>query len=90
MSDGERVGVPTPYGVRVRLTANGPCRAAVAGNDRPQALWLFSSDACGVYDIPGLTIAHAGRSTGTIDLVSHSGSFDIRSGSGWLLRVQGS
>jgi hypothetical protein len=84
------VGNPTAYGVRDRLTTNGPCRAAVSGNTQPQALWLFSSNACGVYDIPGLTIVHAGRSSGAIDLVSPSHPLLIRSGSGWLLRVHGS
>jgi hypothetical protein len=84
------VGNPSAYGVRDRLTANGPCRAAVNGDNRPQALWLFSSDACGVYGIPGLTIIHAGRSSGTIDLTSPSHPLLIRSGSGWLLRVRGS
>ncbi len=84
------VGNPTAYGVRDRLTANGPCRAAVDGNGRPQALWLFSSAACGVYGIPGLTIIHAGRSSGAIDLASPSHPLLIRSGGGLLLRVRGS
>ena len=84
------VGNPTPYGVRDRLTANGPCRAAVSGNHQPQSLWLFSSNACGVYDIPGLKIVHAGRASGSIDLESPSHPLIIRSGSGWLLRVRGS
>lgn len=92
MAHGVRVGVPTPYGVRVRLTANGPCRSTIDGDTRLQSLWLFSSAACGVYGIPGLAIAHAGRNhpSGDIDLRSTSGRFLIRSGSGWLLRVLGS
>lgn len=86
------VGEPTPYGVRGPLLASGPCRAAVAGNNRPQALWLFSTDACGVYGIPALAIEHAGRTApaGTIRLVSRAGTLNIRSGSGLLLRVLGS
>ena len=90
MSGEQKVGWPTAYGVRGRPSSNGPCRAAVDGNEKPQAFWLFSTDACGVYGIPGLTIEHAGRKTGTIELLSESGKLIIRSGSGMLLRVQGS
>lgn len=84
------VAEPTPYGARGQLHSNPPCRAAIAGNDRPQAFWLFSTDACGVYGIYGLTIEHAGRTNpvGTIALVSKTGKLNIRSGSGLLLRVQ--
>lgn len=91
-SHGEVVGKPAAFGVRVRLAAAGPCRAALDGNTQPQSLWLFSSDACGVYGIPGLSIRHAGRTTpaGTIGLTTTTGHILIRSGSGWLLRVQGS
>ncbi|HTX41429.1 MAG TPA: hypothetical protein VMD25_06345 [Acidobacteriaceae bacterium] len=85
-----KVGEPTAYGVRGQLIGNGPCRGAVDGNENPQAFWLFSTDACGVYGIPGLTIAHAGRETGTIELLSGNGKLNIRSGSGMLLRVHGS
>lgn len=90
MAANDRVGDPTAYGVRDRLTANGPCRAAVNGNHLPQSLWLFSSSACGVYDIQGLTVVHAGRSSGTIQLASPAQPLLIRSGSGLLLRVRGS
>jgi len=90
MGENGFVGEPTPYGVRDRLTANGACRAAVDENNHLQALWRFSSNACGVYGIPGLAIIHAGRATGTIDLISPAHALIIRSGSGWLLRVRGS
>ncbi|MGB6133741.1 MAG: hypothetical protein WCC14_11085 [Acidobacteriaceae bacterium] len=84
-----KVGWSTAYGVRGQLIGNGPCRAAVDGNENPQALWLFSTNACGVYGIPGLTIAHAGRKTATIELLSENGKLNIRSGGAMLLRVQG-
>jgi hypothetical protein len=86
------VGEPTPYGVLGKLNSNPPCRAAIAGNDHPQALWLFSTDACGVYGYSGLVIEHAGRTNpvGNIALVAKSGKLNIMSGSGVLLRVQGS
>lgn len=85
------VGVPVANGVLVRVATHPgtKCRAAVSGNDRPQALWLFSADACGIYGFSDLTILHAGRSNpvGEITLGSDR-NFVIRSGSGLLLRVQ--
>ena len=86
------VGHYAPGGVLVRLSEKpgSSCRGAVAGNDRLQALWLFSSDACGLYGFRDLKIAHAGRTAplGQITLVSRSGRVHISAGSGLLLRVQ--
>jgi len=86
------VGHYTPGGGLVRLSEKpgSSCRGAVAGNDRLQALWLFSSDACGLYGFRDLKIAHAGRTAplGQITLVSRSGRVHISAGSGLLLRVQ--
>jgi hypothetical protein len=86
------VGTPTANGVLVR-TATKPgtrCRGEVSGNDQPQALWVFSADACGVYGFSGLAIEHAGRSNpiGQITLASERNNFDIRRGSGLLLRLK--
>lgn len=87
----EQVGKAVNDGVLVRVSAQeaSNCRAAVNGNDRPQALWVFSSDACGVYGIEKLKIAHAGRTDpkGVIVLVSEKGKLKLRSGDGLLLRV---
>jgi hypothetical protein len=55
------VGKPTPYGVLGKLNSDPPCRADLAENDQPQALWLFSTDACGVYGMDNLTVEHSGR-----------------------------
>jgi hypothetical protein len=78
-------------GVLVNVSANPgfQCRGAISGNDRPQALWVFSSDACGVYGYPHVILAHAGRSdpVGEITLQANRGDLNIRSGSGLLLRV---
>ena len=86
------VGAPTTNGVLVRVTSKRgtKCRGDLGGNDLPQALWLFSGDACGTYGFADLTIAHAGRShpVGQITLASEKRNFDVRSGSGLLLRVK--
>ena len=88
------VGEPVfPDGVlgKVRSDPGSPCRAAVAGNHKTQALWLFSTDACGVYGYDDVKIVHAGRTepVGEITLASAKGNLAIESGSGWLLRVDG-
>jgi len=73
--------------VLVRLTPNpkegcpgGP------GYDREQAVWIFSSAACGTYGFKNLKIAASGRTPtpGEIELKS-SQNVAIRGGSGWLL-----
>jgi hypothetical protein len=80
-------------GVLARVAANpqAGCRGEADQDDRPQALWVFSSDACGLYGYPEMQIAHAGRTTpvGEIKLASPA-NFIIRRGSGILLRVNAS
>ncbi len=91
--DSEIVGHSVPNGVLALVSskAGTECRGAVEGNDRPQALWVFSSDACGLYDFPEVTLSHAGRTAplGEITLQSNKGNLTIRGGSGMLLRVNG-
>jgi len=85
------VGRAAPGGVLVHLSAKpgSMCRGEVGDDDRPQALWLFSSDACGLYGFPGLEIIHAGRTdpVGQIRIASKEGRLHIQAGSGLLLRV---
>jgi hypothetical protein len=77
--------------VRTLASADGRCRGSVYGNDWPQALWVFSADACGLYGFPNLEIRHVGRTEplGEIVLESKRGPVRIRGGSGVLLRIDG-
>jgi hypothetical protein len=85
------VGASPPDGALARPAAKPgeQCRGALYGNDLPQALWVFSSDACGLYDLPNLKLVHAGRTepVGQIAFRAAQGKLDIPSGSGLLLRV---
>jgi hypothetical protein len=83
----------TSGGVLGRLNPNesGECRGATDGNNSPQALWVFSSDACGTYGLSKVTISDHGRTdpvgTFTLDLQTHKTK--LQSGDGMLLRVIG-
>ena len=90
-SGSSRVGASVGDGVLVRPASKPgtPCRGMLYNNDVPQTLWVFSSDACGLYDLPGLTLVHAGRTepVGQILLRAAKGKLNVPSGSGLLLRV---
>ncbi len=85
------VGYAAPDGALVQVSSRPgtKCRGTVNGNDQPQALWVFSSDACGLYDFPDVTLIHAGRTNpvGEITLESEKPDLNIPAGSGMLLRV---
>jgi hypothetical protein len=87
----QAVGQALASGVLVPVRANlrSGCRGELAGNREKQALWVFSSDACGVYGFNDIEIAHAGRTSpfGQITLTSRRGNLTISSGSGMLLRI---
>ena len=77
--------------VLIKLTPNPAAGCASGpGYDREQAVWVFSSAACGTYGLSDVEIASSGETAplGQIVLVS-SHKIAIRAGSGWLLMVVG-
>ena len=87
----ETVGKPVSGGVLSKVSAHPGmnCRGATEGDSREQALWVFSSDACGVYGFDDVEIVHAGRTEpiGEMVLTSKKGSLTLAGGTGMLLRV---
>ncbi len=87
----QKIGKGVRGGVLVRLSANPAlgCDGPVNGDDHPQALWIFSSDACGVYDLNGVKFTHTGKSPpeGYITLHFEKDDMKLGSGTGLLLRV---
>jgi hypothetical protein len=89
--DNKVVGSATVGGdVTAKLAAvpERGCRGEIEGNDRAQALWVFSTNACGAYGFPDLKIVHAGRTHPMGEIVLESPTnVHVRGGSGLLLRV---
>jgi hypothetical protein len=77
--------------VVIKLTPNAEAGCSDGpGYDREQAVWIFSSAACGTYGLREVKVASSGliSRVGEISLTS-SRNIDIRGGSGWLLMVAG-
>lgn len=74
---------------KLTSATDGECTAA-DGNGIEQALWLFSTSACGLYGLEGMKLVHDGRTdpVGQIILES-SKDVHIGGGSGWFLLVGG-
>lgn len=94
MNGSERVGEPVaPDGVlaHVRPNSTNGCRGQLSDNEPPQALWVFASDACGVYGYSHLKILNSGRNAplGQIILATEGRPLNVRAGSGMLLRIVG-
>lgn len=87
----ETVGKAVLGGVLVHAKANPAlgCQGPAGGDDHPQALWLFSADACGVYGLKGVQLMHDGESkpVGEITLSFEKANMKLRAGTGVLLCV---
>lgn len=87
----ETVGKGVLGGVLVHVRANPArgCDGAPRGADSLQALWVFSSAACGVYDLDGVKIARFGRGTpiGEIALHFDKDSAKLEAGTTMLLCI---
>jgi hypothetical protein len=83
------VGKAVDGGVLSELRAGrtAKCRGATDANDAPQALWVFSADACGTYGLEHIRIISAGRSDGVIAFGSDNEKLKIPGGAGLLLRI---
>jgi hypothetical protein len=77
-----------PWG-KLTSSDNGDCSAS-DGNSIEQALWVFSTSACGLYGLENMKLVHDGRTdpVGQIILES-SKDLHIGGGSGWFLLVGG-
>ncbi len=87
----ETVGRNTSQGVLAYLghDCGTECRGTIDGNAQPQALWLFSVDACGAYGFGDVKILHSGRTepVGQVMLTSDGKIVKVGKKSGMLLRV---
>ena len=85
------VGQPTYNGVlgRIYSVPGSECADADDNENGPQALWVFSANACGTYGFANVGITRSGRSAplGEITLASTGGKLTVPSGSGMLLRI---
>jgi hypothetical protein len=91
VAHGERVGRPVNGGVLSHLRSN-PERGCTVSSDVSealQALWLFSSDSCGTYDLTDLRIRRAGPANPSAEIIldSAKGQVNVRAGAGLLLSV---
>lgn len=86
-SDQGRVGIWSGSGVWGKLPAVDDCPASDSVNPQ-QALWVFSTTACGAYGFEHTKLEQTGFTSpaGQIILASDK-DVDLRGGSGWLLMV---
>lgn len=84
-SDKGKVGVWSGSGVWGKLAASGDCAVDDSSNPQ-QALWIFSTTACGLYGLEHTKLDQSGL-TPPLDQIAFSSDkdIDIRGGSGWLL-----
>jgi hypothetical protein len=75
--------------VHARAQSGSRCEGPVNGDDRLQALWVFSADACGVYGMDGVQIIQTGKTNpvGVVMLRFEKANMKFEAGIGMLLRV---
>ncbi len=87
----QKIGKGVNGGVLVHLSANPAlgCDGPVSGDNPLQALWVFSADACGVYDLRGVNTVHVGKGAplGEITLHFEKDDMKLEAGTGILLRI---
>ena len=87
----QKVGKGVTGGVLVHIRENkeSGCEGPAIGDDRLQALWFFSSDACGVYGLRGVEIIHNGRTVpkGAMTLQFEKPGMKLDAATAMLLRV---
>jgi hypothetical protein len=90
LNGSQRVGQSLGDGSIFEMLSANPRGQCGDGAERLQAVWVFSSSACGAYGFADLSVDHFGRTEPVGDIVLRSSTrINIRSGSGLLLRVIG-
>jgi hypothetical protein len=88
------VGTYTNQGVLTNVDpdSGAPSGGTIDGNARPQAFWLFSVNAHGVYGFDDLKILRSGSAEplGQVTLTSNRKALNLAKGSAMLLQVEGS
>jgi hypothetical protein len=89
MHGNENVGKPSGDGVVAQVLPNPErgCTSPIDSNVTPQSLWVFSSNACGTYELPTLNIVDRGLSSGEFTLSFPERGIELHSGDGLLLTV---
>jgi hypothetical protein len=89
----QKVGKGVSGGVLVHVGAQpgSGCDGPINGDDSLQALWVFSSGACGVYGLRGIEVRHTGKTAplGVITLKFEGSETKLDGSAGMLLRVVG-
>jgi hypothetical protein len=87
----QTVGKGVLGGVLVHVSANPTlgCDGPIKGEDYLQALWVFSSDACGVYGMKEVKLSQSGNSdpVGTFTLHFEKDDVKLDAGTAFLFQV---
>jgi hypothetical protein len=87
----QKVGKGVLGGVLVHISANPSlgCDGPIKGQDYLQALWVFSSDACGVYGMKEVTLSRTGNSDPVGEFTLHFEKDDMKldGGTAFLFQI---